>query len=74
MPDRLVRTSAGHSNGHRFETVRLWELADRIRKGELPELAPFLILWKHEDALGTLREEREVIQAGVQFCWSEPWK
>jgi len=62
-PDRLVRRAGGKSNHHAFETVYLWEFAERIRSGELPELAPFLILWDHEDPEGTLRDEKELIQS-----------
>lgn len=63
LPMRLVRTAAGKSNDDGFETVHLWEFADQIRCGAFPELAPFLILWEHEDAEGTLRDEKELIEA-----------
>src|SRR5438034_6644052 len=38
-----------------------WEHADRIRSGELPELAPLLILCDDQFSEATLREERELI-------------
>jgi predicted transposase YdaD len=51
----------GLANEFRFETVRLWEHADRIRTGELPELAPLLVLCEDEPRAETLAVERELI-------------
>jgi hypothetical protein len=44
-----------------FQTLRLWEHAERIRGGELPELAPLLVLCEDNPTEQTLREERAMI-------------
>jgi hypothetical protein len=48
-------------NRYLFETIRLWEHAERIRGGDLPELAPLLVLCEDEPTEATLRQERELI-------------
>ncbi len=53
--------AGGISNQHRFAAIRLWELEDRIRSGDLPELAPFLVLWNHEEGVTVLEEQRDLI-------------
>src|SRR5262249_45478138 len=57
----LEITAGGVPNRHEFTAVRLWELEDRIRSGELPELAPFLILWNHDRGEEALSEQRELL-------------
>jgi hypothetical protein len=52
----------GGRNRFEFETVRLWEHAERIRGGDLQELAPLLVLCENEPTEATLREERELIR------------
>jgi hypothetical protein len=51
----------GFSNTHEFETVRLWEHAERIRSGECREPAPLLLLCEDTSDEATLRHERELI-------------
>jgi len=48
-------------NEYLFETVRLWEHAERIWSGELSELAPLLVLCEDTPMESTLRRERELI-------------
>jgi predicted transposase YdaD len=51
----------GLRNEYRFETIRLWEHAERIRSGELAELAPLLVLCEDQPTEETLRRERGLI-------------
>lgn len=51
------------SNSFQFETVRLWEHAEEIRQGMLPELSPLLTLAEEEPDEETLRRELELIRA-----------
>jgi predicted transposase YdaD len=51
----------GLVNEYRFHTIHLWEHADRIRSGELRELAPLLVLCEAKPTERTLREERALI-------------
>lgn len=49
-----------------FNVVRLWEYRDRIERGELPELAPLLILCEAQPSEETLRQELRLIrQSGL---------
>ena len=41
--------------------IRLWEHADRIRNGDLTELATLLVLCENSPTEETLREERDII-------------
>jgi predicted transposase YdaD len=60
----MYRASAGPlANEFRFHAVRLWEHGDRIRSGELAELAPLLVLCEDRPTEETLREERALIRA-----------
>ena len=52
---------AGARNRHEFTAIRLWEYEARIRSGEFPELAPFLILWNHERGEEALIEQRDLL-------------
>ena len=44
-----------------FTTVKLWEHTDRIRSGELVELAPFLYLCESHPGEETVQEELDLI-------------
>jgi hypothetical protein len=61
FPDRHVVAVGGVTNEWKFHTIRLWEHADRIRGGELAELAPLLVLCEDSPTEETLREERRLI-------------
>ena len=62
FPESHVVEAGGLKNEHRFETVRLWEHRERIRTGDLRELAPLLVLCEDNPTESTLREERQIIQ------------
>jgi predicted transposase YdaD len=49
-------------NHYEFEVIRLWEQAERIRGGELPELVPLLPLTEDRPGDRAVRESREIIQ------------
>jgi predicted transposase YdaD len=49
-------------NTFEFATVRLWEHVDRIRSGELWELAPLLVLCEDTPTEQTVRQEVELIR------------
>lgn len=51
----------GIKNRHEFAAIRLWEFEQRIRSGEFPELAPFLILWNHGRGEEALIEQRDLL-------------
>jgi predicted transposase YdaD len=61
FPDTLTLTGGGLTNTYSFHTVRLWEHEERIRDGDLPELAPLLVLCEDEPGEETLRRERSLI-------------
>jgi predicted transposase YdaD len=61
FPDAYRPIVAGDGNSYGFATIRLWEHADRIRRGDLPELAPLLVLCEAEPDAAILEEERELI-------------
>jgi flagellar biosynthesis/type III secretory pathway protein FliH len=61
FPDSYTATGGGLENAFRFRTIYLWERAERIRSGELPELAPLLVLCEENPTEETLREERRLI-------------
>ena len=61
FPASYMVGAEGLTNEFRFHTIRLWEHADRIRSGELGELAPLLVLCEDVPTERTLREERELI-------------
>src|SRR5262249_41279822 len=46
-----------------FPVIRLWEHAHRIRSGELPELAPLLLLCEETPTEETVQEEVALIHA-----------
>ena len=49
--------------GLTFTAIRLWEQEGRIRGGDLPELAPLLLLSEDNPTEATLREEAELIRS-----------
>jgi hypothetical protein len=61
FPDAFTVSGGGITNEHRFQRVLLWEHADRIRSGELAELAPLLVLCEDTPTEATLRDERRLI-------------
>ncbi len=63
FPTAYVAGSGLLRNEFRFPTIRLWEHADRIRGGELAELAPLLVLCEDNPTDQTLIEERRLILA-----------
>jgi hypothetical protein len=66
FPDTFAVRAGGLDNAFSFHTIRLWEHADRIRSGELAELAPLLVLCEDKPSERTLRQERRLImQADV---------
>ncbi len=61
FPDHYSVEVAGFSTRYEFTALRLWEHADRIRSGELWELAPLLVLCENNPNEVTLREEVAII-------------
>lgn len=61
FPDAHVEEVCGVQNEFRFTAVYLWEHADRIRSGELWELAPLLVLCEDNPGEETIRTEFELI-------------
>ena len=48
--------------GLNFTAIRLWEHSERIRNGDLPELAPLLLLSENNPTEATLREEADLVR------------
>lgn len=63
FPDRYSIARGALENEYRFHTIRLWEHAERIRSGELPELAPLLVLCEDEPGEAVIEEERGLIRS-----------
>jgi predicted transposase YdaD len=63
FPESYEDELGGLRNGHRFARVLLWEHADRIRSGELKELAPFLPLFEKDPGPEVLEQMNSVIEA-----------
>lgn len=61
FPNAYTTEAGGLTNKYIFNTIHLWEHAERIRSGELRELAPLLVLCEDVPTEVTLREERELI-------------
>ena len=61
FPDRVWVRGGGRANDHGFDTLRLWEHAELIASGALPELAPLLALCEPNPGPATLQREREMI-------------
>lgn len=62
FPDGFEDELAGLKNDFRFVRVLLWEHADRIRSGELKELAPFLPLFDAEPRPEVLEEVNAIVE------------
>jgi len=61
FPNRIIDTSGPIVTELLFTAVRLWEHSDRIRSGELIELAPLLVLCERNPGQETIREEIALI-------------
>lgn len=61
FPNRELIRGGPLRNAYEFETVRLWEHADRIAGGDLPELAPVLLLASADKTEAVLQHERKLI-------------
>ena len=61
FPNAHVIQVGGLTNRFEFPTIRLWEHGDRIASGELPELAPLLLLCSEEKTEAVLQQERRMI-------------
>lgn len=61
FPDTEFIRGGTLQNTYGFETVRLWEHGERIANGELPELAPLLLLASAVKTEAVLQQERELI-------------
>ena len=61
FPERYAAHVAGFTSRYDFTALRLWEHVERIRNGELWELAPLLILCENNPNEETLREEVSII-------------
>jgi predicted transposase YdaD len=61
FPSSAVSRGRSLKNTFEFEAVRLWEHADRIADGELPELAPLLLLAVRKKTEAVLQHERKLI-------------
>lgn len=57
FPNRYPVEVAGFTTRYEFTALRLWEHADRIRTGELWELAPLLVLCENDPGEATLRRK-----------------
>jgi hypothetical protein len=63
FPDQYRPQAGGLAMNVTFPVIRLWEHADRIRSGELPELAPLLVLCDEMPTIATVREEVALIHS-----------
>lgn len=61
FPGAYTAARGAVTNQFRFHTIYLWEHTNRIRGGELAELAPLLLLCEEEASEVTLHQERELI-------------
>ncbi len=62
FPESYADELYGLRNTHRFARVLLWEHADRIRSGELKELAPFLPLFEKDPGPEVLQQMNAIIE------------
>lgn len=62
FPDQHQVSLGSLSTTFNFTAIRLWEYADRIRSGELAELAPLLILCEEHPTEQVVRLEVELIR------------
>ncbi|MFQ5631801.1 MAG: DUF4351 domain-containing protein [bacterium] len=63
FPGSYEQRLGGLSNRHSFARILLWEHEDRIRSGELKELAPFLPLFYDDPPIAILEETNELIES-----------
>ncbi len=63
FPDGYEDAIGGLTTKHVFSRILLWEHADRIRSGELKELAPFLALFEDEPDFSVLQTENQLIDS-----------
>ena len=63
--DRYTVQAGGLTMNLTFPIIRLWEHAERIRSGELLELAPLLVLCEEVPTTETVREEVALIRGSV---------
>lgn len=63
FPDRLLVRAGSMETELRFTAIRLWEHTERIRSGELPELAPLLLLCEAPPSIEIVAEEVTLIHA-----------
>jgi len=62
FPDGYEDELGGLTNSHRFVCILLWEHEERIRSGELRELAPFLLLFYDDPDPGILSVINHLIE------------
>lgn len=62
FPDSYEDELGGLTNAHRFARILLWEHEERIRSGELKELAPFLLLFYDAPDPGILATVNQLIE------------
>jgi predicted transposase YdaD len=61
FPETYQARGGGLENEYRFHSIRLWEHAERIRSGEVAELAPLLVLCEEKPSEATVLQERELL-------------
>jgi predicted transposase YdaD len=62
FPDGYEDELGGLTNAHRFVRILLWEHEERIRSGELKELAPFMLLFYDVPDPGILEVANQLIE------------
>lgn len=62
FPEGYEEELGGMRNDHRFARILLWEHAERIRSGELKELAPFLTLLEKDPGPEILQQMNTIIE------------
>jgi hypothetical protein len=63
FPDGYEEELGGLNNKHTFACVLLWEHAERIRSGELKELAPFQVLFEANPSPQILETVNQIIES-----------
>ncbi len=62
FPAQFESQIGAFHTGLNFTAIRLWQQTERIRSGELPELAPLLLLSEDNPTEATIREEADLIR------------
>ena len=62
FPAQMASQVGGFRTGLNFTAIRLWEHSERIRNGDLPELAPLLLLSEDNPTEATIREEADLVR------------